>query len=78
MPKYAVALISFFDNENKIRMVEADDEAGAMIKVAIELMELDHERDADYILSLKGKSAERIQEIVADVDMSISRALLIE
>lgn len=70
MKKFAVALINFFDNENKIYFVEAENEVEALKKGVIEqASELDKAitrewmNDDDY-------TYKELQGVLFDADMS--------
>jgi len=72
--KYAVAIINFFDNENKIHVVEADNEIDAMKKAILKInpeSELIIE-DYDDLHTI-----EDIKNYMFDVDQSISSPLQI-
>lgn len=79
--KYAVAIINFFDNENKIFIVEADSESEAMAKaILLSNKKEDEELDEDYIKraeELSMKTVEEIQNECFDADMSISEPVKI-
>ena len=75
--KYAVAIINFFDNENKVFLVEANGDSEAMAKAILLSNKTDdvEEIDEDYIKwvnDLANKTVEEIQNICFDADMSIS------
>lgn len=76
--KYAVAVLSFYDNENEVFIVDADSKVEAMVK-ALSLQ--DKMLDADYVRwinKIKTKTVEEIQEECFDGDMSISEPVIIE
>ncbi|WP_303872020.1 hypothetical protein [Acetobacterium wieringae] len=76
--KYAVAVLSFFENENRVSIVDANSEVEAMIKA---LSSGDKMLDEDYVQWSKPmltKTVEEIQEECFDGDMAISKPVIIE
>lgn len=78
MKKYAVAILSFFDNQNKLFVVDAKTDTQAMIKTILAFKEESGEdmNDADtleWIEDMKEMTIEDIQQCLFDSDMSISK-----
>lgn len=67
MPKYAVAVLNFFDNENKIKIVEAKDGLDAM------RLALDYPPD-----EFAFKSYEEAQYYFFNADVSVSEPVLLD
>lgn len=75
--KYAVAVLSFYENENRVSVIEADSEVEAMVKV---LSSGDKTLDEDYVKwidTMLTKTVEEIQEECSDGDIAISKPVLI-
>lgn len=76
--KYAVAVLSFFENENRVFIVDANNEVEAMVKA---LSSGDKMLDEDYVQWSKNmwtKTVEEIQEECFDGDMAISKPVIVE
>lgn len=75
--KYAVAVLSFFENENRVSIVESNSEVEAMVKV---LSSGDKMLDEDYVKWIDEmllKTVEEIQQECFDGDIAISKPALI-
>lgn len=76
--KYAVAVLSFFENENRVSIIEANSEVEAMVKV---LSSGDKMLDEDYVKWIDEmllKTVEEIQQECFDGDIAISKPVLIK
>ena len=80
MKKFAVAILSFFDNDNKLFVVEAETEQKAIIK-ALSIFNSENgeeTKDKDFlewINSMEKKTVEEIQQELFDGDMSLSNVV---
>jgi len=75
--KYAVAVLSFFENENRVSIIEANSEVEAMVKV---LSSGDKMLDDDYVKWIDEmllKTVEEIQQECFNGDIAISKPVLI-
>jgi len=73
MKKYAVAVLSFFENENKVFIVEADNESEAMGKALVLFNENNDEDYTEWVNELSQKTVEKIQEECFDGEIAISK-----
>lgn len=76
--KYAVAVLSFFDNENKVLLVDANSEVEAMVKTLSSGDKMLDEEYVQWIETMLAKTVEEIQEECFDGDLAISKPVLIE
>jgi len=76
MKKYAVAIISLIDNDNKVFIESAIDELSAMKKAVISFIPEESERDFMPLLN-KAKSSDELKGYMFDCEIGISDALLI-
>ncbi|WP_297419076.1 hypothetical protein [Clostridium sp.] len=79
MKKYALAILSFFDNDNKLFVVEAETEQKAVIK-ALSIFNGKEEETNDkdtlkWINSMENKTIEEIQQELFDGDISLSNVV---
>jgi hypothetical protein len=70
--RYAVALLNYFDNVNKLAVVDGATPVDAMIRGAKVNMGLDANDADNWLDSLYGEDVEEIQTAFFDYDMSIS------
>lgn len=81
MGKYAVAILDFFKNDNKVYITEGKSEPEAMLKGIIEHNKSDEKIDEDtleWIESMKNKSVDEIIEECFDGDLAVSKPVKIE
>lgn len=76
--KYAVAVLNFFDNENKVLLVDANSEVEAMVKTLSSGDKMLDEEYVQWIETMLAKTVEEIQEECFDGDLAISKPVLIE
>ncbi|MEY8352554.1 hypothetical protein AALB39_04265 [Lachnospiraceae bacterium 54-53] len=76
--KYAVAVLSFFENENRISIVDANSEVEAMVKTLSSGDKMLDEEYVQWIEVMLTKTVEEIQAECFDGDIAISRPVLIE
>lgn len=81
MKRYAIGILSFFENENKVFIVEAKDKVNAMIKGLIEFntpKNNEEKIDKDtlsWIQDMRIKSVQKIQEECFDEEIAISEPI---
>lgn len=81
MDKYAVAILNFFKNDNKVYITEGESESEAMLKGIIEYNKTDEEIDEDileWVESMENKSVDEIIEECFDGDLAVSKPVKIE
>jgi len=77
--KYAVAVLSFFENENRVFVIEAKNEVEAMVK-ALSSKDKMLELEEDYVKWIDEmllKTVEEIQEECFNGDIAISKPVLV-
>lgn len=76
MNKYAIALISFFDNENKIFIVEANNEIESMKKALFLFNGINDESFAGWTTTV-GETIEEVKSYCFNGDIGISSPVLV-
>ena len=77
--KYAVALLNFFDNENKIAIVEAPNPVTAMVEAARSLMKPPPNEWLDeFLVDISDDRVEDIQMAFFDTDLAISKPVCLD
>ncbi|CAG7840841.1 hypothetical protein CLOHAE12215_02265 [Clostridium haemolyticum] len=79
MNKFAVAVLSFFENDNKVFIVEGSNPVEAMCLAIAQFQGDNMDEDTkDWINSMKNKAVDEVQEICADGDLAVSNPVLIK
>ncbi len=78
MNKYAVALLSFYDNENKLFLVRATNEVEAMKQALIDTCETDEGRASQAEWSKDWITIEEVKKHCFNGELAISTPLLID
>lgn len=76
--KYAVAVLSFYENENRVFIVDANGEVEAMVKALSSGDKMPDEDYAQWANEMLTKTVEEIQEECFDGDIAISKPVVIE
>lgn len=79
MKKYAIGVLSFFQNENKVFIVKAKNDNEAMRKALSRFKEEDMDDYVkEWIENMKNNTLEEIQGLCFDGDIAISLPIEIE